>query len=53
MAATISRDKLKGKVDGGEEFLLVETPAPVAYPHAHLPRAINLQPDQLSYTPWH
>jgi rhodanese-related sulfurtransferase len=47
MVATISRDELKEKMDGGEEFLLVETLAPVAYEHAHLPGAINLPPDRV------
>ncbi len=47
MVATISRDELKRKMDGGEEFLLVETLAPVAYAHAHLPGAINLPPDRV------
>lgn len=48
MVATISRDDLKLKIDRGESFLLVETlPAP-GYHHAHLPRAINLPPDQVT-----
>lgn len=47
MVNTISRDELKRKIDGGEEFLLVETLAPVAYAHAHLPGALNLPPDRV------
>lgn len=47
MVATIERDELKRKMDGGEEFLLVETLAPVAYAHAHLPGAVNLPPDRV------
>ena len=44
---TISREDLKAKMDGGETFTLVETLAPVAYDHAHLPGAINIPPDQV------
>ncbi|MCP9496785.1 MAG: rhodanese-like domain-containing protein [Pyrinomonadaceae bacterium MAG19_C2-C3] len=47
MIATISRDELKEKIDRGDDFLLVETLAPTAYHHAHLPGAINLPPDQV------
>jgi rhodanese-related sulfurtransferase len=47
MVATISRDELRRKMDGGGEFVLVETLAPVAYAHAHLPGAINLPPDRV------
>jgi rhodanese-related sulfurtransferase len=48
MVATISRDELKMKIDGGEIFLLVETLPATAYHHAHLPGAINLPPDQVT-----
>ena len=44
---TISRDDLKRKIDGKDDFLLVETLPTVAYEHAHLPGAINLPPDQV------
>ncbi|HLL74356.1 MAG TPA: rhodanese-like domain-containing protein [Pyrinomonadaceae bacterium] len=47
MVATISRDELKRKIDGGEKFLLVETLSPTTYAHAHLPGAINLPPDRV------
>jgi rhodanese-related sulfurtransferase len=47
MLDTISRDDLKGKIDRGEDFTLVETLPAVAYHHAHLPGAINLPPDQV------
>ena len=47
MIDTISRDDLKGKMDRGEDFTLVETLAEVAYHHAHLPGAINLPPDRV------
>jgi rhodanese-related sulfurtransferase len=48
MIDTISRDNLKGKIDRGEDFTLVETLPAVAYHHAHLPGAINLPPDRVN-----
>lgn len=47
MVKTISRDELKQKIDRGDKFHLVETLAETAFHHAHLPRAINLPPDQV------
>jgi rhodanese-related sulfurtransferase len=47
MLETISRDELKGKMDRGGTFTLVETLPEVAYQHAHLPGAINLPPDRV------
>lgn len=47
MAKTISRDELKAKIDRGDSFILLETLAPTAYHHAHLPGAINMPPDQV------
>ena len=47
MLATISRDDLKGKIDRGDEFALVETLPAVAYHHEHLPGALNLPPDRV------
>ena len=47
MVEIVSREELKGKMDSGESFTLVETLAPVAYEHAHLPGAINLPPDRV------
>ncbi|MGH7963535.1 MAG: rhodanese-like domain-containing protein [Candidatus Binatia bacterium] len=47
MAATITRDELKTKIERGDKFILVETLPPQAYLHAHLPGAINLPPDQV------
>ena len=44
---TISREELKGKIDRGESFVLVETLQAVAYQHEHLPGAINLPPDRV------
>lgn len=47
MAPTISREELKSKLDRNEKFILVETLPPEAYHHAHLPRALNLPPEQV------
>jgi rhodanese-related sulfurtransferase len=47
MLETVSREELKGKMDEGEEFTLVETLQEVAYQHEHLPGAINLPPDRV------
>ncbi len=44
---TVSREELKRKMDDGEAFTLVETLAPVAYAHGHLPGAVNLPPDRV------
>ncbi len=44
---TVSREELKGKMDRGDGFTLVETLAPVAYAHEHLPGAVNLPPDRV------
>ena len=44
---TISREELKGKVDRGESFALVETLQEVAYRHEHLLGAVNLPPDRV------
>lgn len=47
MVKTISRDELKAKIDRGDRFTLVETLAPTAYQHAHLPGAINMPLSQV------
>lgn len=47
MAATITRDELKTKLDRGEDFVLVETLPLPFYRHTHLPRAVNLPPAQV------
>ncbi|MGI8566992.1 MAG: rhodanese-like domain-containing protein [Pyrinomonadaceae bacterium] len=47
MTNTISREELKGKLDRGDKFLLVETLPAQAFHHAHLPGAINLPPDRV------
>jgi rhodanese-related sulfurtransferase len=44
---TVTREELKGKIDRGERFTLVETLQEVAYKHEHLPGAINLPPDRV------
>ncbi len=44
---TVSREELKGKMDRGEAFTLVETLQEVAYKHEHLPGAVNLPPDRV------
>ena len=44
---TITRDELKKKIDRKDKFVLMETLAPAAYEHAHLPGAINVPPEQL------
>ena len=48
MVAIISRDELRKKIDGREQFLLVETLPETAYHHAHLPGALNLPPDKIT-----
>jgi rhodanese-related sulfurtransferase len=47
VAATISREDLKAKIDRGDDFVLVETLSEEQYQHAHLPGAVNLPPDQV------
>jgi phage shock protein E len=44
---TVTREELKGKMDRGEAFTLVETLQEVAYRHEHLPGAVNLPPDRV------
>jgi rhodanese-related sulfurtransferase len=44
---TVSREELKGKIDRGDTFTLVETLPEVAYQHERLPGAINLPPDRV------
>ena len=47
MAADISREELRAKIDRGDDFLLVETLPQESYRKAHLPGAINLPPDRV------
>ena len=48
MTKTISRDELKAKIDRNDDFLLVETLPATAYHHNHLPKAINLPPENVT-----
>ena len=45
--ATISREELKGKIDRGDEFVLVDTLDEQFYRHSHLPGAINIPLDEI------
>ncbi len=47
MTAIITREELREKIERGDDFLLVETLAPEYYRHTHLPKAINIPPDQI------
>jgi rhodanese-related sulfurtransferase len=47
MAATISRDELKRKIDRKDPFVLVETLPESMYRQGHLPGAVNLPPKRL------
>jgi rhodanese-related sulfurtransferase len=40
---TISREGLKGKIDRGEQFVLLEALSEASYSRAHLPGAIRFQ----------
>jgi rhodanese-related sulfurtransferase len=40
---TISREDLKEKIDGGEEFVLLEVLSEQSYAREHLPGAIRFQ----------
>jgi rhodanese-related sulfurtransferase len=43
-APRITADELVAKIEGDEEFVLVDALAPMIYAHSHLPGAINLPP---------
>jgi rhodanese-related sulfurtransferase len=47
VAATISREELKDKLDRGDDFILGEALSEKKYQHAHLPSAVNLPPDRV------
>lgn len=47
MSETISRQKLKERLDRGDHFRLVEILSVEQYRRGHLPGAINLPPDRL------
>ena len=40
----ISRSELLAKIQGGEEFVLVDALAPMSFAASHLPGAVNLPP---------
>ena len=43
----IHRDSLHGKIERGEEFVLVDALPPLAYAGAHLPGAVNIPPERV------
>ena len=47
MAAEITREELKQRLDSREEFVLVEALPAERYREGHIPGAINLPPDQV------
>ena len=47
MLGTISRDELKGKMNRGDDFFLVEALPEEMYRRSHLPGAINIPPDRV------
>jgi rhodanese-related sulfurtransferase len=48
MVKTISTENLKQKIDGNDDFVLVETLPEMTFHHQHLPGAINLPPDRIA-----
>jgi rhodanese-related sulfurtransferase len=46
MVEDISREELKGKMERGEDFVLLEALPEKSYRRSHLPGAINLPPGQ-------
>ncbi len=40
----ITRDELLAKIQGGDDFVLVDALAPISFAASHLPGAINLPP---------
>jgi rhodanese-related sulfurtransferase len=43
--ASVSREELRAKIERGDDFVLVDALAPIAYARSRLPGAINLPPD--------
>jgi rhodanese-related sulfurtransferase len=43
--ATISRDEVRERIDGGADFVLVDALSPLSYAMGHLPGAVNISPD--------
>jgi rhodanese-related sulfurtransferase len=42
--ANITAAELQGKIERGDDFVLVDALAPMVYAHSHLPGALNLPP---------
>jgi rhodanese-related sulfurtransferase len=47
MAATITRDELKAKMDRGDHFVLLEALPEEYYRRSHLPGALSMPHDQV------
>ncbi|MDY6769783.1 MAG: rhodanese-like domain-containing protein [Candidatus Nanohaloarchaea archaeon] len=47
MVDTISRTELKEKMDGGDEFVLVNVLSPEQFEEEHIPGSINIPLDQV------
>jgi rhodanese-related sulfurtransferase len=47
---SITADELVRKIEAGDDFVLVDALAPMAYAHSHLPGAINLPPSAVDPT---
>ena len=47
MLTTIEREELKGRLDRGDDLVLVEALPEKYYRHTHLPGAVNLPPDRV------
>lgn len=45
--ATISREELREMIEGGDEFVLVDTLDGQFYEHSHLPGAINIPLEEI------
>jgi len=50
MAAAITRERLKAKMDAGEDFVLVDVLSAESYRERHLPRAISVPLSTLGET---
>ncbi len=51
MAQTISREELKGRIDRGDGFALVDVLGGPYYRHSHLPGAINVPFEEIDRAP--
>jgi rhodanese-related sulfurtransferase len=43
----VSREDLREKIEGGEEFALVDALSPMSYAMSHLPGAISMPPERV------